>query len=44
MLAQLGRLLILASLLASAAGAILGFAAGRTRSMEGLKWAQPYLS
>jgi len=42
MLAQLGRILILASLLASAAGAILGFAAGRTRSMEGLKWARRF--
>ena len=42
MLAQLGRLLILASLLASAAGAFLGFAAGRTRSIEGLKWARRF--
>ena len=42
MLAQIGRILILASLLASAAGAILGFAAGRTRSMEGLKWARRF--
>jgi cytochrome c-type biogenesis protein CcmF len=42
MLALLGRNLILASLLASAAGAILGFAAGRTRSVEGLKWARRF--
>ncbi len=42
MLAQLGRILILASLLASAAGALLGFAAGRTRSLEGLKWARRF--
>ena len=42
MIASLGRILILASLLASAAGAILGFAAGRTRSMEGLKWARRF--
>ena len=42
MIASLGRILILASLLASAAGAILGFAAGRTRSLEGLKWARRF--
>ncbi|HEX7828173.1 MAG TPA: cytochrome c-type biogenesis CcmF C-terminal domain-containing protein [Thermoanaerobaculia bacterium] len=41
-MAQLGRILILASLLASAAGALLGFAAGRTRSLEGLKWARRF--
>jgi cytochrome c-type biogenesis protein CcmF len=40
MLAQLGRILILGSLLASAAGALIGFAAGRTRSLDGLKWAR----
>ena len=40
MLAQLGRILILASLLASAAGALVGFAAGRTRSLDGLTWAR----
>ena len=38
MIASFGRILILASLLASAAGALLGFAAGRSRSAEGLKW------
>jgi cytochrome c-type biogenesis protein CcmF len=42
MLAQLGRILILGSLLASAAGAILGFAAGRTRSVDGLKWTRRF--
>ncbi len=41
-MAQLGRILILASLLASAAGAVLGFAAGRTRSLNGLKWARRF--
>ena len=38
--APLGRLLILAALLVSAAGAVVGFAAGRSGSREGLKWAQ----
>ncbi|HSP14899.1 MAG TPA: heme lyase CcmF/NrfE family subunit [Thermoanaerobaculia bacterium] len=42
MIAPLGRILILASLLVSAAGAVVGFAAGRTRSREGLKWAQRF--
>jgi hypothetical protein len=42
MLASLGRILILGSLLAAAAGAILGFAAGRTRSLDGLKWARRF--
>jgi cytochrome c-type biogenesis protein CcmF len=42
MLAQLGRILILASLLASAAGAMIAFAAGRTRSADGLKWARRF--
>ncbi len=42
MIAPLGRVLILASLLVSAAGAVVGFAAGRTRSREGLKWAQRF--
>lgn len=42
MLAQLGRILILGSLLAAAAGAMIGFAAGRTRSAEGLKWARRF--
>ncbi len=40
--ATLGRTLILASLLVSTAGAIIAFAAGRTRSREGLKWAQRF--
>ncbi|HVS30906.1 MAG TPA: heme lyase CcmF/NrfE family subunit [Thermoanaerobaculia bacterium] len=40
MLATLGRILILGTLLVSAAGAVIGFAAGRTRSPQGLKWAQ----
>jgi cytochrome c-type biogenesis protein CcmF len=42
MIASLGRILILASLLAAAAGAILGFAAGRTRSVDGLKWTRRF--
>ncbi len=42
MLAQLGRILILGSLFAAAAGALLGFAAGRTRSLDGLKWARRF--
>jgi cytochrome c-type biogenesis protein CcmF len=42
MIPALGRLLILGSLLAAAAGAILGFAAGRTRSADGLKWARRF--
>ena len=42
MLPSLGRILILGSLFAAVAGAILGFAAGRTRSLEGLKWARRF--
>ncbi len=42
MIAALGRILILASLLASAAGALLGFAAGRSRSLDGLNWARRF--
>jgi len=42
MLATLGRFIILASLLVSAAGAFIGFAAGRTRSLDGLRWAQRF--
>ncbi|HEX8169313.1 MAG TPA: cytochrome c-type biogenesis CcmF C-terminal domain-containing protein [Thermoanaerobaculia bacterium] len=42
MIPSLGRILILASLLVSAAGALLGFAAGRTRSLDGLKWARRF--
>jgi cytochrome c-type biogenesis protein CcmF len=38
--AVLGRVLILTSLLLSTVGAFVAFAAGRTRSTEGLKWAQ----
>ena len=42
MIPALGRILILASLLSAAAGAVLGFAAGRSRSAEGLKWARRF--
>jgi cytochrome c-type biogenesis protein CcmF len=42
MIATLGRTLILASLLVSTAGAIIGFATGRSLSREGLKWAQRF--
>ena len=42
MLPTLGRLLILGSLLASAAGAVLGFVAGRSQSLDGLKWARRF--
>ncbi len=42
MLAPLGRILILASLFAAAAGALIGFYAGRTRSVEGLRWARRF--
>jgi cytochrome c-type biogenesis protein CcmF len=42
MLAPLGRILILASLFAAAAGAFIGFYAGRTRSAEGLRWARRF--
>ncbi|MDQ3282121.1 MAG: cytochrome c biogenesis protein CcsA [Acidobacteriota bacterium] len=42
MIAALGRILILASLLASAAGALLGFAAGRSRSADGLTWTRRF--
>jgi len=42
MIAALGRILILASLLSAAAGAMLGFTAGRTRSIDGLKWARRF--
>ena len=40
MIAPLGRFLILASLLVAAAGAVVGFAAGRSGSRDALKWAQ----
>ncbi|HEY0142927.1 MAG TPA: heme lyase CcmF/NrfE family subunit [Thermoanaerobaculia bacterium] len=42
MIPSLGRILILASLFAAAAGAILGFVSGRTRSLDGLKWARRF--
>jgi len=40
--ASLGRLLILASLLVSSTGAILAFAAGAKKSVDGLKWARRF--
>jgi cytochrome c-type biogenesis protein CcmF len=42
MMALLGRSLILCSLLASSAGAIIGFAAGARGSAEGLRWARRF--
>lgn len=42
MTAFLGRLLILASVLASTGGAVIAFSAGRLRSREGLRWAQRF--
>jgi cytochrome c-type biogenesis protein CcmF len=42
MIPVLGRILILGSLLAAAAGSILGFASGRTRSFDGLKWTRRF--
>jgi cytochrome c-type biogenesis protein CcmF len=42
MIASLGRILILGSLLAAAAGAMLGFAAGRSRSLDGLNWTRRF--
>ncbi len=42
MTASLGRFLILASVLVSAAGAFIGFAAGQKQSPEGLKWARRF--
>ncbi len=42
MIAPLGRILILASLFAAAAGSLIGFYAGRTRSAEGLRWARRF--
>ncbi|HEY0372089.1 MAG TPA: cytochrome c-type biogenesis CcmF C-terminal domain-containing protein [Thermoanaerobaculia bacterium] len=41
-MAPLGRILILASLFAAAAGSFVGFYAGRTRSAEGLRWARRF--
>ena len=37
-MAALGRILILGSLLAATAGAVLGFASARNRSLDGLRW------
>ena len=42
MIAPLGRILILASLFAATAGALIGFYAGRTRSAEGARWARRF--
>jgi len=42
MIPILGRLLILGSLLAATAGSVLGFVAGRTRSLDGLRWARRF--
>ena len=42
MIAPLGRILILASLLAAAAGAVVGFVAGRRHSSDALKWARRF--
>src|SRR5687768_10053545 len=39
-MAALGRILILGSLLAATAGALLGFASARSRSFDGLRWAR----
>ena len=42
MTAQLGRFLILASVLVSVGGALVSFAAGAKCSAEGLKWARRF--
>ena len=42
MTAALGRFLILASVFVSSAGAMIGFAAGRKQSAEGLAWARRF--
>ena len=42
MIAPLGRILILASLLVSTVGAILAYAAGAKQSLDGLKWARRF--
>jgi cytochrome c-type biogenesis protein CcmF len=42
MIPSLGRFLILASLLTAAAGAVLGFVAGRTQSPVTLRWARRF--
>jgi len=42
MTAALGRALVLLSLLVSSCGAILAFAAGARRSLDGLKWARRF--
>jgi len=41
-LASIGRLLILASLFVATTGAVLGFASGRKRSSEGLRWTRRF--
>ena len=42
MIATLGRFLILASLLVATTGAMIGFAAGKKRSAEGLRWTRRF--
>jgi cytochrome c-type biogenesis protein CcmF len=42
MIPTLGRFLILASLLISTTGAVVGFAGGRSRSAAGLRWSQRF--
>ena len=42
MTATLGRFLVLASVLVSTGGAVIGFYAGRSRSREGLRWTQRF--
>jgi cytochrome c-type biogenesis protein CcmF len=42
MIPALGRILILSSLLAATAGALLGFTTGRTRTADGLKWTRRF--
>ena len=41
-LASLGRLLILASLFVATTGAVLGYASGKKRSPEGLRWTRRF--
>ena len=42
MTAALGRFLVLASVLVSTGGAVIGFYAGRSRSREALQWTQRF--